>query len=219
MARVLQQHDYTNVFFSDHELGLTLLHNPPEMQISNRTVLITDGQFSVDISKQNRQNWANAMTDCLPDIKEAIDQARPIADHLTKAQLQVFEARYQNILDDGYSANPLSACPAHAGKKRGRRKKTKPRNLLEHHDGHRQEALAFMYDFNVPFDNNLAEWDIRMMKVQQKISGLFRSTEGARAFCRIHSYISTARKNALGALDAIARAFAVNPFVPVANTK
>jgi len=75
---------------------------------------------------------------------------------LTKTQIRDFEIRYQNILDDGYAANPLSACAAHAEKKRGRRKKTKPRNLLERLDMHRQEVLAFMYDFRVPFDNNLS---------------------------------------------------------------
>lgn len=170
------------------------------------------------VHEQHQQDWAEAMIDCLLDIKAAVTLAKPTCDHLTGAQIQGFEARYQGILDDGYAANPLSALPAPAEKKRGRRKKTKPRNLLERLDEHRHEALAFMYDFRVPFDNNLAERDIRMMKVQQKISGTFRSEAGAHAFCRIRSYISTARKNALGAMDAIARVFAGNPFVPVANT-
>ena len=168
------------------------------------------------VHEQHRQAWADDMIDCLLDIKAAVAQARPTTDHLTEDQRRDFEARYQRILDQGYAQNPLS--PAPVRKKRGRRKKTKPRNLLERLDEHRQEVLAFMYDFNVPFDNNLAERDIRMMKVQQKISGTFRSEDGAHAFCRIRSYLSTARKNALGAMDAIARVFDGNPFVPIDNT-
>jgi len=170
----------------------------------------------VFVYEQHHQVWANAMIHCLRDIKAAVEQARPTADGLTQDQLRSFEARYQSILDQGYAQNPL--VPAPAGNKRGRRKKTKPRNLLERLDKHRREALAFMYDFNVPFDNNLAERDIRMMKVQQKISGMFRSQKGAKAFCRIRSYLSTARKNALGALNAIARVFSGDPFVPINNT-
>jgi len=168
------------------------------------------------VHEQHRQAWADAMIDCLLGIKTAVAQARQTTNHLTEDQRRDFEARYQRILDQGYAQNPLS--PAPVRKKRGRRKKTKPRNLLERLDEHRQEVLAFMYDFNVPFDNNLAERDIRMMKVQQKISGTFRSEDGAHAFCRIRSYLSTARKNALGAMDAIARVFAGNPFVPIDNT-
>jgi len=170
------------------------------------------------VHEQHQQDWAETMIDCLLDIKQAVALAKPTTDHLTEACIRDFEARYQSILDDGYATNPLSASPAPVGKKRGRRKKTKPRNLLERLDEHRQEALAFMYDFRVPFDNNLAERDIRMMKVQQKISGMFRSEEGAKAFCRIRSYISTARKNAMGALEAIGRVFTGNPCVPRFDT-
>ncbi len=170
------------------------------------------------VHEQHQQNWADRMIDCLLDIKDAVDQAAQTTDPLPEKQIQAFEARYQQILDQGYAQNPLPPRPANAKKKRGRQKKTKPRNLLERLDEHRQEVLAFMYDFNVPFENNLAERDIRMMKVQQKISGMFRTEEGAKAFCRIRSYISTARKNTVGAIDALARVFKGTPFVPIFDT-
>ena len=101
---------------------------------------------------------------------------------------------------------------------RGRPKKSKARNLLERLDEYRKEVLAFMYDFKVPFDNNLVERDLRMAKVQQKISGTFRSHNGANAFCRIRSYISTARKNSLNAIESIINVFAGTPFVPTLDT-
>jgi len=170
------------------------------------------------VHEQHQQDWANHMIDCLLEIKAAVDQAKHTTDHLDEKQIQDFEAHYQQILDEGYARNPLAPLPPNTKKKRGRRKKSKPRNLLERLDEHRREALAFMYDFNVPFDNNLAERDIRMMKVQQKISGMFRTEDGAKAFCRIRSYISTARKNAVGAMDALTRLFSGNPFVPVFDT-
>ena len=164
------------------------------------------------------QPWAASMIDCLLDIKATIERTAPTTDCLSAQQIEAFEARYQQILDQGYAQNPLPPLPAGAPKKRGRRKKTKPRNLLERLDQHRQEVLAFMYDLAVPFTNNLAEGDIRMMKVQQKISGTFRTDEGANAFCRIRSYISTARKNAVGAIDALAGVFTDTPFVPTIDT-
>jgi len=166
------------------------------------------------VHEQHQQEWAGQMKDCLRDIKKAVAHAARTTDHLSKRRIKHFEDRYQSILDDGDAANPLPTLPDTAPKKRGRTRKTKARNLLERLDHHRDKVLAFMHDFNVPFDNNLAERDIRMMKVQQKISGPFRSERGAKAFCRIRSYISTARKNALGALEALARVFLDDPFVP-----
>ena len=170
------------------------------------------------VQEQHQQDWADHMIDCLLEIKDAVDQARQTTNHLGKEQIKAFEAHYQKVLDEGYGQNPLPPLSPDTEKKRGRRKKSKPRNLLERLDGHRKEALAFMYDFTVPFDNNLAERDIRMMKVQQKISGMFRTEDGAKTFCRIRSYISTARKNAVGAMDALTRLFGGNPFVPEFNT-
>lgn len=99
-------------------------------------------------------------------------------------------------------------------KKRGRKKQTKPKNLLDRFVGYKGDILRFMYDFNVPFDNNQAERDVRMMKVQQKISGTFRSVQGALSFCRIRGYISTVKKNNLSVIDAIGAVFNGKPFVP-----
>jgi transposase len=75
-----------------------------------------------------------------------------------------------------------------------------------------------MRDFAVPFDNNQSERDLRMMKLRQKISGTFRSFRALENFCRIRSYVSTARKNSVNALDALQRVFLGRPFVPTTNT-
>lgn len=100
-------------------------------------------------------------------------------------------------------------------KKRGRPRKTKALNLLERMRDYRAEILLFMKDFSVPFDNNLAERDLRMTKVKMKISGTFRSWGGAHSFCRIRSYISTVKKNSIPVLPALEDAFYGKPFIPV----
>jgi transposase len=98
--------------------------------------------------------------------------------------------------------------------RRGRKQQSKAKNLLDRLDQYRRETLAFMSDFALPFDNNLAERDLRMMKVQQKISGCFRTTAGATAFCRIRGYISTLKKQGQHVLAALKSVFAGNPLVP-----
>ena len=123
-----------------------------------------------------------------------------------------FAAEYRRIIKAGMRANPPP--PATQTRKRGRRKQSKPRNLLLRLASRWREVLAFMYDFRVPFTNNQAERDLRMMKVQQKISGTFRSEDGAVAFCQTRSYISTIRKNGGNVIEALTSVFAGNPIVP-----
>jgi hypothetical protein len=90
------------------------------------------------------------------------------------------------------------------------------RHLLARLDDHREEVLRFATDFGVPFDNNQAERDIRMAKLQQKISGSWRTLPGAQRFCRLRSYISTARKQQIGVLPALRRVFEGDPWLPAA---
>lgn len=157
------------------------------------------------------QRWAKKMIGFLIAIKTAVEKKKLRPGRFTEEQLQRIERRYERILRRGDAEMPR---PDPNIRKRGRPKKGKARNLLERFENHRNAILAFLYDFRVPFDNNLAERDIRMIKLKQKISGTFRSVEGGSAFCRIRSYISTARKNAVGIIDAINSAFAGHPFIP-----
>ena len=96
------------------------------------------------------------------------------------------------------------------------KKKTTSRNLWERFLLRQHQVLRFMHDPTVPFDNNLAERDIRMVKVKQKVSGCFRSRAGANHYARIRAYISTAKKQGVNILDALQNAITGNPFMPAA---
>jgi len=113
-------------------------------------------------------------------------------------QINFFKDVYNQILGRGFKlyeqldkVKNLEKIPG----KRGRKKQSKAKNLLDRFEQHADEILRFMHEFSVPFDNNLAERDLLMAKVKQKISGTFRSERGANMFARICGYISTVRKN------------------------
>jgi transposase len=168
------------------------------------------------MEEQHQQLWAKPMRELLCEIKAAVESAKDVGHrHLHPLLECQFEARYAAILKAGYAANPP---PEPTGKK-GRPKQGPVRSLLLRLDQERQEVLAFMYDFDVPFDNNLAERDLRMMKVKQKVSGCFRSEAGARAFCCIRGYISTLRKQGEQVLFALQQVFKGTPIRPALATE
>ncbi len=167
------------------------------------------------VKEQYQQGWAEGMAALLMDIKEAVDQDKAHTDHLSARKINAFEKRYDQILKQGLKANPPQKQDDGIQKKRGRPKQSPPKNLLDRLGQYKGEVLAFIYDFRVPFDNNQAERDIRMVKVKQKVSGCFRTETGAAIFCRIRAYISTAKKNSQRVIDAIQDAFNNIPFIPI----
>ncbi len=158
------------------------------------------------------QPWAFQMSLLLVTILRQVQTAKADGDtSLTDEQLQAFEARYQMLLEQGLAANPPLAPPPDAPKKRGRPKQSPPRNLLLRLQSQQASVLGFMHEFAIPFDNNQAERDIRMMKLKQKVSGCFRSEAGAHRFSRIRGYLSTLRKQGQRALEALIALFSGNP--------
>lgn len=164
------------------------------------------------ITEQYQQPWAEAMRHLLLDIKAAVAEAAKTTTALPPQQLLTFEQRYDAIVQEGFAANPPPPVPP--PRQRGRPKQSPPKNLLDRLATHKAQTLAFMYDFRVPFDNNLAERDLRMVKVKQKVSGAFRTTEGANTFCTIRSYISTVRKQGHNVITALHLAIAGHPCLP-----
>lgn len=128
------------------------------------------------ITNQYHQAWARQMSQLLLAIKAGVTEVSQHASALTKGRIAHFESRCDGITQASVDTNPLHP----ALKRRGRMKQSPPENLPDGLDKHRAEVLALMYDANIPCDHNLAERDIRMVKVNQKISGSFRTEEGAK---------------------------------------
>lgn len=157
------------------------------------------------------QAWALGMSCLLLDTKDAVDQAKAAGrKRLSTKTLAELHASYRAVIEFGYEENP-----GLAGKDDGRRpKRTKAQNLLLRLDEREDEVLRFAHDFCVPFDNNLSERDLRMIKLQQKISGCWRTRQGAERFLAIRSYLSTARKQGQQSLEVLSQFAAEQPWLP-----
>ncbi len=151
------------------------------------------------------------MAELLVDVKLAGDRARAAGlrqvDDDVRARLRV---RYQRLLTDGQAANP----PPARGRRRGRARRSPAGRLLARLAIHRDEVLRSLDDTRVPFDNNQAERDLRMVKLQQKVSGCWRTLAGAAAFLAVRSYVATARKHRMNPLAVLRRLFGGAPWLP-----
>lgn len=149
------------------------------------------------------------MRGLLCEIKDSVDQAKAAGTlALTEPVRQGFSQRYDELIREGRRANPHSIEQMN----QGRLKRTPAQNRLNRLAEDRDAVPLFMHDFQVPIDNNGSERDLRIVKVKQKVSGCFRSTEGA--FCVIRGYISTLRKQGLPVLPALQSTLRGQPLMP-----
>jgi transposase len=164
------------------------------------------------LEEQYQRTWATEMKALLREMKAAVEQARRAgARLLPTAARAAFVTRYRALLAMEHAANPP---PERRPRQRGRVRQTPMRNLLERQWLGQDEVLAFLDDFTIPFDNNQAERDLRMLKVQQKVSGCFRSGRGADAFACLRSYLSTLRKQGVALLGALETVVVGQPLYP-----
>ena len=149
--------------------------------------------------------WAKSMQDLLLEINEAVNKKEKNC--LDDVAANVYRMRFRQIIQTGEIEMPLPPLDPNQIKKKGREKKSKERNLLERLRDFENDVLLFMIISYVPFTNNRGENDIRMTKVQQKISGCFKSMDGAKIFCRVRSYLLTAQKHGVTPTDALKTLF------------
>lgn len=150
---------------------------------------------------QDGQNWARTLKTLLLEVNTKVNETQN--KRLPPTQADEYRRRYRHILQQGEDESPPPEPSARKLGQRGRLKRSKSRSLLERLRDYEDDVLRFMVEPAVPFTNNQGENDIRMTKVQQKISGCFRSLEGAQTFCLIRSYLSTCRKNQCSASEAL----------------
>jgi transposase len=157
--------------------------------------LLRELTFFIELSAESKR-WAEPLLKLLLEIKREVEEGRAKGgERLNDERQAALTLRYERLVDEGLKANPPPK-----GKELVLRQ---ARNLLLRLQRRQEEVLLFMRDFTVPFDNNQAERDLRMVKLRQKTSGCFRTEQGAANFCRIRSYLSTIRKQGKGVLKAL----------------
>lgn len=161
----------------------------------------------IHVGETTGQAWAETMIDFLCHAKDVSDKARADQTLLTLDTLSALRQEYEAILTRAEALNPV--LPA-KGKQRGRAKQSTATNLLGRLRRHADDVLRFLSDPNVPFDNNLAERDIRMPKLKQKTSGCFRTHDGAQNFATIRSYLSSLAKQGRNVMAALVQTFQGN---------
>jgi len=165
------------------------------------------------LEEHAQQGWAGQMKGLLLDMNASVERARQQGQTRMDAPLVAsLKEQYTRLVEEGSRANPRAA-PS-VTPTRGRHKRGAARCLEDRLNASREQVLAFLDNFAVPFDNNLAERDIRMVKAQQKVSGCFRGEQGAQAFCRLRGYLSTMRKQGYRVLTALELALKAHPVSP-----
>ena len=160
------------------------------------------------VTELDGQRWSGRMSDLLLEMLDRRNAAMAAGRSALEPEvITELEQHYERALRAGWRENP--------GRRRGQ-PQTKAGNLLRRLDERRPEVLRFLHDFRVPFTNNEGERDLRMTKLHEKISGGWRSMEGARAFLALRSYLTTARKQGRGMLEVLVAAFEGRPWLPAA---
>jgi transposase len=171
----------------------------------------------VFLLEHSKLAWAGEMIRLLVVMKKCVDRAKRRGHLELNPKLKQFLIlRYATILTEGFKQDKsleTNNAELVVPPKKGRKKQSKAKNLLDRLHQYETEVLRFLSDFQVPFDNNQAERDIRMVKLKQKISGTFRSTLGASLFFRIRSYLSSAKKQGHNMLEALTLSFRGCPLI------
>lgn len=186
-------HDFYKAYFKEHYAFEHVLCNAH---------LLRECQ---GIAQYDKHLWANQMKELLQESWKLARASRIEKIPLTEAVIQSIKKRYDEILEGGKGEWEKDTVREKTGP-RGRKKKSKAANLGERFSIYKEAILRFIWDEQIPFDNNQAERDIRMIKVKQKVSGSFRTKEGADIFARIRSVISTLLKQKLPILSSLTSA-------------